>query len=138
MRKRSISAGFLFSAIITFSLLPIYADEHKFSIDGKVIDLDESNFDSAISSFDYVFVDFYAPWCGHCKRLSPEVISFSLSSFFFCYFGSSFLLIWRNFGYILLRVLSFMWKYIYVLHFELGFRALIISLILFMVKSLQL
>lgn len=73
MRKRSISAGFLFSAIITFSLLPIYADEHKFSIDGKVIDLDESNFDSAISSFDYVFVDFYAPWCGHCKRLSPEL-----------------------------------------------------------------
>ncbi|KAI4388813.1 hypothetical protein MLD38_001108 [Melastoma candidum] len=45
-----------------------------FSIwDGKVLELDESNFDAAISKFDFVFVDFYAPWCGHCKRLSPEL-----------------------------------------------------------------
>uniref|UniRef100_A0A2P2J3K9 Protein disulfide isomerase n=1 Tax=Rhizophora mucronata TaxID=61149 RepID=A0A2P2J3K9_RHIMU len=41
--------------------------------EGKVLELDESNFESAISSIDYVFVDFYAPWCGHCKRLSPEL-----------------------------------------------------------------
>lgn len=40
---------------------------------GKVLSLDESNFDAAISSFDYIFVDFYAPWCGHCKRLAPEL-----------------------------------------------------------------
>lgn len=50
--------------------------------DGKVIELDESNFDAAISTFDYIFVDFYAPWCGHCKRLAPEVSSF-VSFFFF-------------------------------------------------------
>ncbi|XP_038725268.1 protein disulfide-isomerase 5-2-like [Tripterygium wilfordii] len=47
--------------------------ERQFSIDGKVLELDDSNFDSVISSFDFVFVDFYAPWCGHCKRLSPEL-----------------------------------------------------------------
>ncbi|XP_022993428.1 protein disulfide-isomerase 5-2-like [Cucurbita maxima] len=41
--------------------------------DGKVLELDESNFDLAISSFSYILVDFYAPWCGHCKRLSPEL-----------------------------------------------------------------
>ncbi|KAA8546309.1 hypothetical protein F0562_002952 [Nyssa sinensis] len=46
---------------------------HQFALDGTVLELDESNFDSAISSFDYVFVDFYAPWCGHCKRLAPEL-----------------------------------------------------------------
>lgn len=47
--------------------------ETKFKIDGKVIELDESNFDSAISSLDYILVDFYAPWCGHCKRLAPQL-----------------------------------------------------------------
>ncbi|KAJ6297302.1 hypothetical protein OIU78_022941 [Salix suchowensis] len=38
-----------------------------------VLELDDSNFDSTISTYDYVFVDFYAPWCGHCKRLAPEL-----------------------------------------------------------------
>ncbi|KAL1533804.1 Protein disulfide isomerase-like 5-2 [Salvia divinorum] len=45
----------------------------QFKLDGKVLELTESNFDAAISNFDYVFVDFYAPWCGHCKRLAPEL-----------------------------------------------------------------
>ncbi|KAI7750924.1 hypothetical protein M8C21_003089 [Ambrosia artemisiifolia] len=46
---------------------------HEFEVNGKVLELDESNFDAAISSFDLIFVDFYAPWCGHCKRLSPQL-----------------------------------------------------------------
>ncbi|KAK9053805.1 hypothetical protein SSX86_024879 [Deinandra increscens subsp. villosa] len=46
---------------------------HEFEVNGKVLELDESNFDAAISSFDFVFVEFYAPWCGHCKRLSPQL-----------------------------------------------------------------
>ncbi|KAJ4795195.1 Disulfide isomerase-like protein [Rhynchospora pubera] len=48
---------------------------HEFRTDGTVIELDESSFDSAIASFDRILVDFYAPWCGHCKRLSPELDS---------------------------------------------------------------
>ncbi|KAK4708439.1 hypothetical protein R3W88_029364 [Solanum pinnatisectum] len=65
-------------SIFTFGFLLLFlcsssADQQPFAVDGKVLELDESNFEAAISTFDYMFVDFYAPWCGHCKRLSPEL-----------------------------------------------------------------
>ncbi|KAH0660642.1 hypothetical protein KY285_027456 [Solanum tuberosum] len=48
--------------------------KQQFAVEsGKVLELDESNFDAAISNFDYILVDFYAPWCGHCKRLAPQL-----------------------------------------------------------------
>jgi protein disulfide-isomerase A1 len=31
--------------------------------DNEVYVLDDSNFEDVISAFEYVFVEFYAPWC---------------------------------------------------------------------------
>ncbi|KAL5214123.1 hypothetical protein ABZP36_003275 [Zizania latifolia] len=49
------------------------ASGEEFPRDGRVIELGDSNFEAALSAIDYLFVDFYAPWCGHCKRLAPEL-----------------------------------------------------------------
>lgn len=37
-----------------------------------VIELKDSNFDNEVRRYDVALVEFYAPWCGHCKRLAPE------------------------------------------------------------------
>ena len=34
--------------------------------------LDEANFKEALSMQTELLVEFYAPWCGHCKKLAPE------------------------------------------------------------------
>ncbi|KAG9144528.1 hypothetical protein Leryth_010747 [Lithospermum erythrorhizon] len=56
--------------IQTTSFWGVYGE---FVVDGRVLELNDSNIDAAISTFDYIFIDFYAPWCGHCKRLNPEL-----------------------------------------------------------------
>ncbi|GJD10221.1 Probable protein disulfide-isomerase A6 [Galdieria sulphuraria] len=35
-------------------------------------DLDEKEFDRVVDGSKPALVEFYAPWCGHCKNLAPE------------------------------------------------------------------
>lgn len=57
--------------LISISSCTVLADLYDSS--SAVINLTPSNFESrVIDSSDVWIVEFYAPWCGHCKNLVPE------------------------------------------------------------------
>uniref|UniRef100_A0A453P573 Thioredoxin domain-containing protein n=1 Tax=Aegilops tauschii subsp. strangulata TaxID=200361 RepID=A0A453P573_AEGTS len=62
-------------ALVTACLVSGGEEPARFQIprDGSVVELDEGNFEAAVAAVDFLFVDFHAPWCGHCKRLSPQL-----------------------------------------------------------------
>jgi len=63
----------LFSSVIALALtVLVVADDSTPSGPSEVLDLSPSNFDSEVKSENIVLVEFFAPWCGHCKALAPH------------------------------------------------------------------
>ncbi|KAG4963262.1 hypothetical protein AAZX31_14G136300 [Glycine max] len=62
-----VSIWFLFVSSLLSLFAQISSAEKEF-----VLTLDRSNFSDIVTKHNFVVVEFYAPWCGHCMKLAPE------------------------------------------------------------------
>ena len=62
----------ILTLLLTCSL--VLADTNKWGVEDAngVSALTNDNFEEFVKTHPYVFVKFFAPWCGHCKKMAES------------------------------------------------------------------
>lgn len=64
---------FFFRLFLIGVILFITGSYALYDSSSDVVELTPSNFERLVTNSDEVWiVEFFAPWCGHCKNLVPE------------------------------------------------------------------
>jgi protein disulfide-isomerase A1 len=54
--------------LFILGLILLAASAEDFAQEDGVLVLTDATFYKAIQQYEFILVEFYAPWCGHCKK----------------------------------------------------------------------